>query len=60
MSPQTLDTWIELAAAQAGLILEPEWRDAVMRYYHLASTMAETLAGHPLPIEEEPAPVFVA
>ncbi|APZ43273.1 AtzG-like protein [Acidihalobacter ferrooxydans] len=60
MTPEELDAYIDLTAAQQKLTIEPAWRESVVTFYQLAARMAEVLEGHPLPPEEEPAPVFTA
>lgn len=60
MTDQELENYIDAAASQQGLIIDPAWREAVMAYYRLSMQMAVVLSEHPLPFEAEPAPVFSA
>ena len=60
MNDQELETYIDLAAAQQGLSIDPAWRESVIAYYRLSARMAAALDEHPLSSVEEPAPVFSA
>lgn len=60
MDDQDQETYLDLAAAQQGLRIDPAWREMVITYYRLSARMAAVLEEHPLPPVEEPAPVFSA
>lgn len=60
MNDQDFESYIDLAAAQQGLNIDPAWRESVIAYYRLSARMAAVLEEHPLPPVEEPAPVFSA
>lgn len=55
-----LETHIELASKQQGLIIDPAWRESVITYYRLATRMATMLEAHSLSPIDEPAPMFSA
>lgn len=60
MNEQDLESYVELAAAQQGLIIDPDWRASVIAFYQLSARMAAVLEEHPLEPVDEPAPVFTA
>lgn len=60
MNERDIETYLDLAAAQIDLTIDPAWRQEVIGYYRLSMRMAATLEEHRLAIGDEPAPVFSA
>lgn len=60
MKPDSPDIqrYLELAAAQAGLDIHPDYMEAVRVYFELSAGMAARLYETPLDEHTEPAPVF--
>jgi hypothetical protein len=52
------DAYVDAAAAAVGLELAPPLRPGVVRYLHLAATMAERVLDFPLAPTDEPGNVF--
>lgn len=55
----TIEAYVDAAAAALALPLAPDHRPGVLRYFGLASQMAALVNGLPLAVEDEPAPQFV-
>ena len=59
MTPEQIAACVDANAAAVGLAIAPEHRPGVLQYFALAAAMAELVAGHPLTVEDDPAPVFI-
>jgi hypothetical protein len=59
MNAAEIEAFVDAAAAAVGLTLDAAHRPGVLRYFALAASMAEQVAGEPLGPADEPAPVFV-
>ena len=56
----TLDDFIDAAAAALGLPVEPEWKPGIKANLQVTLRVAAMVAEFELPDETEPAPVFEA
>ena len=56
----TLDDFIDAAAAALGLSVEPEWKPGIKANLQVTLRLASLVADFELPDEAEPAPVFEA
>lgn len=55
-----VDAWLDANAALLGIVVAPEWRDAVRLHLRITHDMAQRVLEFPLPDEAEPALVFRA
>lgn len=53
------EAYIDAAAATLGLHIAAEYRPAVIGYFKLAASMAETVMAVPLGVADESASVFI-
>jgi hypothetical protein len=60
MQDDTLDDFIDAAAAALGLLVEPEWKPGIKANLQVTLRVAAMVAELELPDEAEPAPVFEA
>jgi len=58
MDRERIEAYVDAAAAALDLPLAPAHRPGVLAYFALAAELAEALAGAPLGIGDDPAPVF--
>jgi len=58
MTPEEIQACVDANARALGLVIAPEHRPGVLRYFALAASMAELVNGLPLGDHDEPAPVF--
>ena len=59
MSPQSIEAYVEAAAAALEVPLAPEHRPGVLSYFALAAGLAELVMALPLGRDDDPAPAFV-
>ena len=59
MRAETIEAYVDAAAAALELPLAAEHRPGVLRYFGLAAEMAELVNGLPLALQDEPAEAFV-
>jgi len=59
MSPEDIERHVDASAALIGLPIGPEYRAGVVRYFGIATSLAELVMQMPLAPDDEPAPVFV-
>ena len=59
MTPEQIEAYVDAAAAANGLSLDPAHRPGVLRYFSLASEMADLLSGLPLTPLDEPTESFI-
>ncbi|AOV16105.1 hypothetical protein BJI67_02610 [Acidihalobacter aeolianus] len=57
-SSAEIEAYVDQAAALVDLPIDPAYREMVLTYFALSARMAEALYAQPLPMTEEPAPVF--
>jgi hypothetical protein len=55
-----LDAWIDANAALHGLVVAPEWRDAVRSHLRITREHAQHVMDFELSDDADPAPVFHA
>ncbi len=55
-----LDAFIDAGTRLIGIVILPEWREAIRLNLAVSLTHAQTVADFPLPDEAEQAPVFSA
>jgi hypothetical protein len=60
MDRQRIEAYVDAAAAALDLPLAPAHRPGVLAYFALAAELAESVAGAPLALCDEAAPVFAA
>jgi hypothetical protein len=58
MDAQRIEAYVDAAAAALDLPLAPAHRPGVLAYFALAAELAESVAGVPLDVCDEAAPVF--
>ena len=55
-----IDAWLDANAALLGIVVAPEWRDAVRLHMRITRDLAQRVMDFELPDEADPAPVFRA
>ena len=60
MTDAELDAFMDASAAVLGIVIAPEWRDAVRANLAVTFRLGALVLEFPLPDEAEPAPVFTA
>ncbi len=58
MNAAQIEAYVDASAAALGLQLSPDHRPGVLRYFALASDMADLVNGLPLTVQDEPAESF--
>jgi hypothetical protein len=58
MDPEHIEAYVDAAAAALCLPLAPAHRPGVIAYFTLAAALAELVAGMPLDVGDDAAPVF--
>jgi hypothetical protein len=58
MDRQRIEAYVDAAAAALDLPIAPAHRPGVLAYFALAAELAETVAGTPLGVGDDAAPVF--
>ena len=58
MDRERIETYVDAAAAALDLPIAPAHRPGVLAYFALAAELAESVAGAPLGVADDPAPVF--
>ena len=58
MEKERIEAYVDAAAAALDLPLAPAHRPGVLAYFALAAELAESLAGAPLGVDDDAAPVF--
>nr|WP_294507719.1 DUF4089 domain-containing protein [uncultured Rhodopila sp.] len=60
MEDPALDAWIDAGTAALGIVVKPEWRQAIRMHLAISLGHAETVLTAELPDHLDPAPVFRA
>jgi len=60
MDQPRIEAYVDAAAAALDLPLAPAHRPGVLAYFALAAELAESMAGAPIDVCDEAAPVFAA
>jgi len=58
MNAAQIEAYVDASAEALGLTLATEHRPGVLRYFALASDMADLVNGLPLTVQDEPAEAF--
>ena len=59
MDSDTVEAYVDAAAAALDLPIHPDHRPGVLTYFRLAAAMADLVAAQGLRLDDEAAPVFV-
>ena len=59
MERETIERYVDAAAATLGLPLPPEHRPGVLAHFEVAAGLADLVLAQPLRLDQDPAPVFV-